>query len=71
MDMMIAFEDQTDAYDRLENVLETHEVVTLQTDDGIQLAVPSEALQVLAQAAHLLARGKAVLVTPQSRARFI
>ena len=71
MDMMIAFEDQTDAYDRLENVLETHEVVTLQTDDGIQLAVPSEALHVLAQAAHLLARGKAVLVTPQSRARFI
>ena len=71
MDMMMASESYVDEYDRLESVLETHDVVTLQTDDGVQMALPSEALRVLSQAAHLLARGKAVLVTPQARARFL
>ena len=69
--MTLFASQEVDQFDKLAFALEAcPDSVTLSTGRGEQMALPAEVVRVLQQAAELLARGKAVTVTSQSRARF-
>lgn len=71
MDLTLFASQEVDQFDALAFALEAcPDSVTVSTGHGEPLALPVEVVRVLQQAAELLARGKAVTVTPQSRARF-
>jgi len=71
MELALFATQDVDQFDRLASMLEARsDSVTLDTGDGEHVPLPDEVVQILRQATQLLARGKAVVVTPQSRARF-
>lgn len=71
MDMAVFPTDEVDQFDELAHFLESSRITVIQTDDGSQARLPNEVVDVVRQAVEFFARGKAVIVTPQSRARFL
>ncbi len=71
MDTAVFPTDEVDQFDELANFLQSSRITVIQTDDGSQARLPNEVVDVVRQAVEFFARGKAVIVTPQSRARFL